>query len=249
MNPFAPGMPIGTLRAVLTGRVRPYTRPGSLSAIDKRPQHGPVAVNLLGLEGDEQADTRVHGGPDKAVHCYAWSHYDGWRGELASDKARQLLETPGAFGENLSLETGLDERHVCIADQWAVGSALFEVSQGRQPCWKLNDRFDTPGMARQVQQSGRAGWYLRVLQAGHVAAGDVIRLTARPHGDWPLSRLLQLIADRNCDPQIMASVVALPLPPSWLKLFRLRLDSGQVESWQRRLEGDADQPALPQGPG
>lgn len=235
------GTPIGQLRAVLTGKARPYTRPGSLSAIDKLPHNGLVHVGPLGLEGDEQADTRVHGGPDKAVHCYPWSHYEGWRGELVSDRAAQLLQAPGAFGENLALAPGLDEHQVCIADQWAVGSAVFEVSQGRQPCWKLNDRFDTPDMARRVQQSGRAGWYLRVLTPGQIAAGDVIRLTARPHGDWPLARLMQLIADRDCDPQRMSSVLALPLPPSWRKLFQRRLDSGQVESWQHRLEGQGEQ--------
>ncbi len=237
MSPLNLGMPIGRVRAVLTGKVRPYTRPGSLSAIDKQPRSGSVAVNLLGLEGDEQADTRVHGGPDKAVHCYAWPHYDAWRDELTSSKATQLLQAPGAFGENLTLEPGLDEHQVCLADQWAVGSAVFEVSQGRQPCWKLNDRFETPDMARRVQQSGRAGWYLRVLTPGQIAAGDVIQLTARPHGDWPLARLLQLIADRNCEPQVMRSALALPLPASWHKLFQGRLDSGQIESWQKRLEG------------
>lgn len=243
MNPLAsglsPGQPIGRLRAVLTGKVRPYTRPGSLSAIDKMPQSGPVRVGALCLDGDEQADTRVHGGPDKAVHCYAWSHYDWWRAELSSDRAAQLLKAPGAFGENLTLEAGLDEHSVCIADQWSVGGAVFEVSQGRQPCWKLNDRFETPDMARRVQQSGRAGWYLRVLTAGPIAAGDVVRLSARPHGEWPLARLMQLIAERNCEPQIMSSTLALPLPPSWRKLFQGRLDNGQIESWESRLDGPA----------
>lgn len=229
---------IGRLRAVLTGKARATTRAGSVSAIDKQPQAGALMVGALGLDGDEQGDPRVHGGPDKAVHCYAWTHYDAWRRELPGDMAATLLRQPGAFGENFSLEPGLDETNVCIADQWAVGGALFEVSQGRQPCWKLNDRFDVPDMARRVQQGGRAGWYLRVLQLGRVQAGDAIRLVARPHPDWTLARLLSAIAERDCDPGTLAHILALPLPPSWARLFRRRLESGQVEAWAARLDGE-----------
>lgn len=230
---------VGRLRAVLVGVARPYTRPHSRSAIDKRPVDGPVLANPLGLAGDEQGDLRVHGGPDKAVHCYPWSHYDGWRRELTGPVAAALLQAPGAFGENFSVETGLDEGDVCIADRWTVGHALFEVSQGRQPCWKLNDRFEVPGMAQRVQHSGRTGWYLRVLEPGRVSPGDAIRRVARPHGDWPLARLLRVIAERDRDPRTLAAILELPLPSSWHKLFRARLESGRIESWQRRLEGDA----------
>jgi MOSC domain-containing protein YiiM len=229
---------IGRLRAVLMGKARPYTRAGSLSAIDKQPRDGAVMAGLTGLEGDEQGDPRVHGGPDKAVHCYTWAHYGAWQRELPGETAAALLRQPGAFGENFSLEPGLDETNVCIADQWAVGDALFEVSQGRQPCWKLNDRFGVPDMARRVQQGGHAGWYLRVLRPGLVQAGDAVRLVARPHPDWTLARLLSAIAERNGDPRTLKQILALPLPPSWAKLFRRRLETGQIESWALRLDGE-----------
>lgn len=230
--------PIGRLRAVLTGEVQPYTREGSLSGIDKQPRQGPVQAGLLGLQGDEQGDLRVHGGVDKAVHVYPWSHYAGWRQELPGPLAALRLAQPGAFGENFSLEPGLEEADVCMGDRWRIGpTALFEVSQGRQPCWKLNDRFGVPDMARRVQHSLRAGWYLRVIVPGPVQAGDEILLQARPHPEGSIARLLRAIAERDTDPTTLAQLLALPLPASWHKLFQGRLQSGQVESWTRRMEG------------
>jgi len=226
---------IGRLRAVLTGPARPTARPGQRSAIDKTPCTGAVAVGPLGLAGDEQGDLRVHGGPDKAVHCYAWEHYADWRAALPHAAGR--LAHPGAFGENFSLE-GVTEAQVCLGDRWRVGSAQFEVSQGRQPCWKLNDRFGVPDMAQRVQDGGRAGWYLRVVRPGEVRAGDAVQLLQRPFPGWSVARLLALIAERNCDPAVLDEVLALPLPPSWQRLFGRRRDHGGAEDWRARLQGE-----------
>ncbi|MGD9945387.1 MAG: MOSC domain-containing protein [Burkholderiaceae bacterium] len=224
------------MRAVLIGRAVPYARPGTLSAIDKRAV-GDVAVDAgpQGLAGDEQGDRRVHGGPDKAVHCYAWQHYASWRAELP---ASALLQQPGAFGENFSVD-GLEEASVCVADQWRIGTATFEVSQGRQPCWKLNERFGVADMSSRVQDSLRAGWYLRVLSAGRIRAGDEIIRLARPCPDWPLQRLLAAIRDRVCDAALLRDILELPLPASWRALFRARLDNGRAEDWSKRLHGRA----------
>lgn len=237
---------IARVHAVLVGPARFYTRPGSRSAIDKHPLAGPVSVGPLGLAGDEQGDLRIHGGPDKAVHCYPWGHYVHWRNTLPPP-ALARLQAPGAFGENLSLE-GLDEHGVCIGDRWRIGGALFVVSQGRQPCWKLNDRFSVPDMARRVQESGRAGWYLRVVQAGSVQAGDEVWLLDRPHPDWPIARLLHLIAARDCASAMLDEALTLPLPPSWQRLFNRRREQGQAEDWAPRLEGrNPGTPCLPRG--
>ena len=132
---------------------------------------------------------------------------------------------------------GTDEWQVCLGDQWQIGNARFEVSQGRQPCWKLNERFGVPDIAAQVQHNLRCGWYLRVLQSGRIQAGDSVQLLARSYAEWPLSRILELIDSRNCQPQAMREVLQLPLPPSWQHMFQRRLDTGECEDWQRRLFG------------
>lgn len=229
-EPFA----IGRVRAVLRGRVPPLGH--SASAIAKQPVDGPVHVHALGLDGDEQADRRVHGGPDKALHCYPWAHYPAWRADIPGCG---VLRAPGAFGENLCVED-LDEHGVCIGDRWRIGSVLCEVSQGRQPCFKLNLRFSVPDMAARVQNSLRAGWYLRVLEPGSLMAGDAILPVARPHPQHTIGGLLALIRDRVTDPTALAPVLDLPLPPSWRKLFERRAQSGAVEDWSRRMDGLAE---------
>ena len=225
--------PRAVLRAVLRGTVQPLGR--SSSAIDKRPVDGPVAVHALGLAGDEQADRRVHGGPDKALHAYAWAHHADWRAELPGNA---WWGVPGAFGENLCVD-GLDEHGVCIGDRWRVGSTTLVVTQGRQPCFKLNLRFGQADMAARVQATGRAGWYLRVEQPGTLAAGDALELLERPHPAHSVARLLALVRDRVTDPAQLRPVLDLPLPESWRQLFARRLQDARVEDWSRRLDGPA----------
>lgn len=220
-----------TVNAVLAGNVQPLQ--GTLSGIDKKPLSGRQRVESLGLAGDRQADLRVHGGPDKALHCYAWRHYDYWRERLPG---HPLLEAPGAFGENLSI-AGMDEQEVCIADHWRIGTTLLTVTQGRQPCFKLNLRFGTRSMAAWVQESLRAGWYLRVLKPGTLAAGDRIELVDRPHPDFTIARLLAVIRDRDVHPATLSALLALPLTPSWRRLFGKRLEHARAEDWTGRLEG------------
>jgi MOSC domain-containing protein YiiM len=214
---------VAFVRTVLAGDIKPLG--STVSGIDKIAVPGPQSVERLGIVGDRQADLRVHGGEHKAVHCYAWSHYPYWRG-LLPDCA--LLNAPGAFGENLSIE-GMDEHDVFIADQLRIGSALFEVSQGRQPCFKLNVRFGQRDMAIRVQESLRAGWYLRVLEPGWITAGDSVHVIERPHPSHSVANLLALIRDRESRPDHLEPVLRLPLTPSWRKLFERRLASGTAE--------------------
>lgn len=218
---------------VRTGRVRPLGPKGVPSAIDKTEVPGPVRAGTLGLAGDEQGDRRHHGGADKAVHAYAVAHYPHWAAEnpAASDRFR-----PGGFGENLVVE-GTTEAGICLGDRWRVGEALLEVSQGRQPCWRLNLRFGLPDMARRVQATGRTGWYFRVLEPGGIAAGDVAHLTERPHPDWPLTRVSRVLYRDTLDRDALGRLAAIPgLPESWRRLALRRLESGRVEDWSPRVE-------------
>lgn len=226
---------------LLRGRVQPFAN-GMTSAIAKRQIAGPVRIGPLGLAGDEQADPKHHGGPDKAVHHYPFDHYAGWLAELTppTDRPapwRAVLQEPGAFGENLSTR-GLDEGDICAGDLWRAGTALLEVSQARQPCWKLNARFGVKHMAHRVQNSGRTGWYYRVREPGLASAGDALTLIDRPHPDWPLSRILRAFYIDRLDRPTLHGIATLGvLAPSWRALARRRLDSGRTEDWSRRLDG------------
>ncbi len=175
--------------SVQCGKVSPFRGADEPSAIGKLAVEGAVRVRRLGLEGDEQADLAVHGGPDKAVHHYPHDHYAFWRDSIG---AHPLLSDYGAFGENIATE-GLTEDMICVGDRWRLGTALVEVSQGRQPCWKLDHRFDGSAVNAGVVKSRRSGWYYRVLEEGEVAAGDRMVLAERPWPAWSVRRVFGLL--------------------------------------------------------
>jgi len=218
---------------VRVGRVRPLGPQRVPSAIRKHPVPGPIAAASSGLDGDEQGDRRNHGGSDKAIHAYAAAHYSSWAADLP-DLARQLQ--PGAFGENLVVD-GAVEADICLGDLWRLGNTLLEVSQTRQPCWRLNLRFGRPDMAGLMQITGRNGWYFRVLEPGYIAPGQTASLAARPHPEWSLDRVWRLLYRNPLDGAALMAFAALPpLPDKWRNMIEARLASGRTEDWTRRLE-------------
>jgi MOSC domain-containing protein YiiM len=140
------------------------------TAFFKAPVKGRVKVRKLGLEGDKQADLKVHGGPKKAVYAYPSEHYDYWRKELPG------VDLPwGSFGENLSVK-GLSEDKLRIGDRLEVGSSVLSVTKPRLPCFKMNVRFQRDDMMKRFQAAGLSGFYLEVVKQGELKAGDKIKL-------------------------------------------------------------------------
>lgn len=174
--------------ALFTGDIRPLPASGRPTGMYKTPVVRPLALGLEGFAGDHQADRRVHGGPDKAVHLYPAGHYARLAARFP-EAAAQLV--PGALGENLSTPD-LDESDVRIGDLWQLGNALLQVCQPRNPCWKIDERFATDGMAGFIAEQLLTGWYWRVVQPGYVAPGDTLDLVhAAP--DTPTLRDAQLL--------------------------------------------------------
>ena len=224
----APAIPAFATRLleVRTGRVKPIGKSDLLSAIDKAPRHGPVRLGPTGFEGDEQKEREFHGGPDKAALHYDADHYAAWADEFPVHAA---LFGPGGFGENL-VSGGLDESTVCIGDRIRIGGALVEVSQPRQPCYKLNMRFEEPELSGAAERNGRTGWYYRVVEPGAVAAGDPVEIVERPHPDWTVRRIQHLIFDETPDRDATAAAAELPALASGLRTTftrRLARDAGQ----------------------
>lgn len=199
----------------LEGAADPHDRPWT-SGIFKAPVQGALPLTLTGFDGDGQADPANHGGPDKAVCVYPADHYPWWRETLSRD-----VPALGAFGENLSI-AGLDEGSVCIGDVWALASGvILQVSQPRQPCWKLARKWRLTAFADQVVKSGRTGWYFRVLQEGVVAAGDRLELVARPHPGWTIDGANGVMHRREGDTAALAAVPELSV--SWRQTLTRRL--------------------------
>jgi MOSC domain-containing protein YiiM len=171
-----------------------------------------VCAHFLGLEGDEVADTRVHGGPEKAIYAYSHDNYAGWRADHPQHADRLV---PGGFGENLVIE-GLDEASVCIGDRWRIGTLLVEPCQPRQPCATLARWFDDPAMMKAMIRNGRSGWYLRVIEEGACAAGDALLLDHRPEGAWTIAEVLEVSYAKRPDREALLSLAAHPgLAVSW----------------------------------
>jgi MOSC domain-containing protein YiiM len=180
------------------------------TAFFKKPVDGAVTAGWLGLTGDSQADQRNHGGRDKAILAYSSDHFADWRQD--PDLA---AVSGGAFGENLTV-TGATEATVCIGDAWRIGDVLLEVSQPRQPCWKLGRRWRKPELVKQVVVTGRTGWYLRVLEEGLLEAGMTMTLERRPHPDWTIAAANGVMYDRRLPADRIRALIALPeLSDAW----------------------------------
>jgi MOSC domain-containing protein YiiM len=189
----------GSVLSVNVAQIREIPRGGEMvrTGIWKVPVEGRVAVRGVNVEGDEQADRSVHGGPDKAIYAYAREDTDWWEGELG----RELPH--GAFGENLTLR-GVDVTGALIGERWRIGTVLLEVSEPRFPCWKLGARFEDPKMLKRFAAALRPGAYLRIAEEGELAAGDVVEVVERPDHDLTVRGFAHAyLQDRDSLPRLL----------------------------------------------
>lgn len=206
------------LVAVNVGRPRTVSWRGRevTTAIWKKPVAGPVRVEGVNLAGDDQADRRVHGGPDKAVYAYAVEDYEWW---AASGEVAAGALGPGAFGENLTT-TGLDLGSCRVGDRWVVGTVTLEVAQPREPCFKLGIRLGDDAFPDRFAAAGRPGAYLRVRAAGMLGEGDGIEV--QPAAE-PAVTLAELVATDPDEALLRRIAGDARLPERWRRLARRRL--------------------------
>ncbi|MCA1963220.1 MAG: MOSC domain-containing protein [Prosthecobacter sp.] len=227
-----------TIIGVQTGLPRTLGTPGAAEPMDrewttgffKEAVVGARQVRPLGIEGDGQADLVNHGGPDKAINVYPSEHYAVWVEELS----RTLRA--GAFGENFTT-TGMTEREVCVGDVFQWGELCLQVSQPRQPCWKLARRWRIKDLAARVERTGRTGWYFRVLRGGPVQVGMVLELVERIAPEWSIAAANEIMHHRKEDVEAARALAGCPgLSASWQRSLTRRA-FGEVGDTSARLDG------------
>jgi MOSC domain-containing protein YiiM len=181
------------------------------TGIFKEPVSGLIEANLLGLEGDAQADLTVHGGPEKAVYFYPREHYVAWMNVLGVDSL-----PPGSFGENITSE-GLIESDIYVGDVLRIGGAKLQVIQPRSPCYKLQIKFGRPDMVAQFVRMGHPGWYASVIEPGGFTTGDRIDFDSRPAEGISIADIWRYSLSEDADEETKVRVAQLSLLPAFWK--------------------------------
>ncbi|MGE8067042.1 MOSC domain-containing protein [Pseudomonas sp. NPDC089569] len=207
---------ISNVDQVFAGGLSVLPPEGQRTGMFKQRHAGSVRVERHGIVGDQHGDTRVHGGPEKALHQYAAQNYERLAQAFAHSAAQLVA---GSLGENISA-FGLCELNVHIGDVFRIGSVVLQVSQPRSPCWKINHRFDAEHMSMFVAKERITGWYYRVLQPGSLQAGDRIERLERHSELFSIDRFWQVQLSHR---PVIDDLIALAATP------------GLAPDWQRRL--------------
>jgi MOSC domain-containing protein YiiM len=199
---------MGAVRSVNVSPVRIMQAGGEpvRTGIMKLPVNGRIAVRGVNLAGDEQADRRVHGGPDRALYVYASDDYAWWSERLGRSLA------PGTFGENLTLD-GIDVTGAKIGERWRIGTATLQVTSMRVPCFKLAAVMNDPGFVKAFADALRPGAYVRIVEEGDLAAGDPVTILSRPSHDLTIGEMTRLYLFDRANAGKMLD--APELPESW----------------------------------
>ena len=219
----------GRVLSINVGGVREFVYNGrpAKSAIWKAPVVGRIAARGVNLEGDDQADRKVHGGPDKAVYAYAVEDLRWWEEKLC----RSLPY--GQFGENLTTE-GIEVNDALIGERWEIGSTVLEVSEPRVPCWRLGVRMEDQMFPRRFTDALRPGAYLRIIVEGDVGAGDEIRVTSKPPHNLTIRDFFRIYTrDRD---EVERLVAISGISEGWREW---------AESWLQKVKGSHAHAAAP----
>ncbi|GEN30174.1 MOSC domain-containing protein YiiM [Cerasibacillus quisquiliarum] len=211
---------------VFTGKVKRLGDPDAKDAFDREWETGmfkeavdnQIWLTKTGLKGDEVADTKNHGGPEKALFAYPVGHYAFWKEELNNDSIEM-----GSMGENLAV-LEMDEFSVCIGDTYQFGDAVIQVSQPRRPCWKPARRLRVIDFALRTQESGKTGWYFRVLKEGLIISGIDLELLERPYPEWTIAACNEIMYFRKDDLRAASELASCPLlAENWRRTLKNRL--------------------------
>jgi MOSC domain-containing protein YiiM len=206
----------GTILSVNVSRAREVLRRGqpAQTGIFKVPVEGRVGLRRHQLEGDEQADRKVHGGPRMAAYAYAREDTEWWEEQLG----RPLV--PGTFGENLTL-SGVDIAAARVGERWRAGNTVVEVTKPRSPCWKLALRMQDPTFPRKFRSAQRTGTYLAVVEEGDLGAGDPVETVARPGHPLTIGILAYLYEHDLRLAGLALEAATMPLDrEAWLQVLR-----------------------------
>lgn len=224
---------------VFTGGVKKLGTPDATEPMDREWETGmfksenrdQVWLSKTGLQGDDVADKKNHGGPEKALFTYPIKHYTYWKEDLNTDEI-----DVGSMGENLAV-LEMDEYSVCIGDTFKFGDALIQVSQPRRPCWKPARRFKVKDLALRIQHTGRTGWYFRVLQEGYIVSGIDIELIDRPYPQWSIAACNEVMYIDKDNLRLADDLASCELlAPNWQRTLKKRL-RGQKSSDKKRVYG------------
>jgi MOSC domain-containing protein YiiM len=227
------------VKSLFVGKVKQVGDPNAKSPMDRAWESGmfkegtneKVWLSKTGLIGDEVADKKNHGGPEKAVFTYSAKHYDYWKNEQDIDTIHV-----GGFGENLAVEN-MDETSVCIGDSFQFGEAIIQISQPRRPCWKPARRFRTMDLALRIQNSGRTGWYFRILKEGYVQGGIELTLLERPYPEWTIAKCNEVMYEKKDDLLLAKELASCEfLAENWKATLMKRL-AGEESKSEKRVFG------------
>jgi len=204
---------IGSISALMTGKIITVETENKTfqTGYFKETTDYQLWLGETKIQGDFQADTKFHGGKEKALLAYGMSSYTMWKDSYGFDFGY------GSFGENISV-SGLDEESVCLGDTYKIGEAIVQVSQPRQPCWKINVALKDKNMLKNVLHEGRTGWYYRVIKEEYLQKGALIALQERPNPDWSVKRANDVMKNKKTEPLLVNELLNIKeLSDEWKK--------------------------------